>query len=338
MKVDIALEPGHSPAELRTLAGLAEEAGIATLWITHDPQARDVFLLMAEAARVTRRLRLGVMAISPFEMHPLRLASTLLTLNELSDGRASVVVGAGGAILAHARVDLSRRLRTVRECIEILKSANAERALNYDGELYKVWRYRPDWATAPAPRVLVGANREQMLRLAARCSDGVLMSDMPLQSIDAAIRTVRETLTDDGREVAGFELNNYWAFHVKPNRTEAVREARSRLVLRGMLAPFYIDAFLGKEDAQTVRKHMQSFYQAFERRDGVIQGVPEPLIEKLVDNLSLTADLNDIDQRLEVFERFAAAGLTHITLGLHDDAASAIRLIGERVVPRLADR
>ncbi len=336
MKVDIALEPGHSAAELCELAGLAEQAGIATLWITHDPQGRDVFLLMAEAARVTARLRLGVMAISPFEMHPLRLASTLLTLNELSDGRASVVVGAGGAILAHARLDLSRRLRAVHECIEIVKSANADRALDYQGEIYAVWRYRPDWATAPAARVLTGANREQMLRMSARCSDGVLMSDMPLQSIDQAIQTVRRSLADHGRNVEGFEFNNYWAFHVKPDRAAAVREARSRLVLRGMLAPFYIDTFLDEDDARTVRKHMPSFYRAFEHRDGAIEGVPEPLIETLVENLSLTADVTELDQRLEVFERFASAGLTHITLGLHDDAADAIRLIGERVVPRLA--
>lgn len=174
MQVDIALEPGHGPAELADLGRLAEQAGISTLWITHDPQERDVFLLLGEVARATRRLRLGVMAISSFEMHPLRLASALLTLGEISAGGTSVVVGAGGAILAHSRVDVSRRVRAVRECVDILKDSGPERSLDYDGEIFNVQSYRPAWAVQGRPRVLVGANREQMLRMSARRAGAVL--------------------------------------------------------------------------------------------------------------------------------------------------------------------
>jgi alkanesulfonate monooxygenase SsuD/methylene tetrahydromethanopterin reductase-like flavin-dependent oxidoreductase (luciferase family) len=336
MHVDIALEPGHSAAELVELGRLAEEAGIATLWITHDPQERDVFLLFGEVARATRRLRLGVMAISPFELHPLRLSSALLTLGEISGGRVSVVVGAGGAILAHSRIDLSRRVRTVRECVDILQDAGPERALDYDGEIFNVQSYRPAWAVQPRPRVLVGANREQMLRMSARRADGVLFSDMPLQRIDQAVRTVEQALAARGRPKTGFEINNYWAFHVKPDRARALAEARSRLVLRGMLSPFYISPFLTEDEVRQVTGYMPSFYRALARRSGVIEGVPETIISALLDNLTLTASVTELDTRLEVFERFARAGVTHISLGLHDDAADAIRLIGARVVPALA--
>jgi hypothetical protein len=40
-----------------------------------------------------------------------------------------------------------------------------------------------------------------------------------------------------------------------------------------------------------------------------------------------------MDRQLEVLHQFAESGLTHITFGLHDDPAEAIRLIGKRVVP-----
>jgi alkanesulfonate monooxygenase SsuD/methylene tetrahydromethanopterin reductase-like flavin-dependent oxidoreductase (luciferase family) len=40
--------------------------------VTNDPQARDLFMLFTKAAAVTRKIRLGVIAISPFEMHPLK--------------------------------------------------------------------------------------------------------------------------------------------------------------------------------------------------------------------------------------------------------------------------
>jgi 5,10-methylenetetrahydromethanopterin reductase len=336
MKVDIALEPNFSADELTELAQLADQQGISTLWVTNDPLARDLFMLYARLADATKRIRLGVMAISPLEVHPVKLSGQLQTLNEMSNGRASIVVGAGGAILANTRLDLSRRVRAVRECIEILKGTSADKVLNFDGELYPVWNFRTAWGVEPKPRVLAGANVDQMLRMSARRADGIHMSDMPLPLVSGVVEKVGQALTSHDRRPDDFEFNNFWAFHVKRDRAEAELEARSRLVLRGMLRPLYISPFLDDADVELVRSNMPSFYQAFYRHEAEIENVPTAIVDTLVDNLTLTATTNDLDARLEVLHEFAAAGLTHITLGLHDDPADAIRLIGERVVPALA--
>jgi len=333
MQIEIALEPEYSAAELAELATLAERNGIATIWVTNESQARDLFMLFSKVADATRSIRLGVMAVSPFEVHPIKLATALSTLNEMSNGRASLVVGAGGGIMAHTRLDLSRRVRAVKECVEVLKSANAEDTLNFAGEIYPVWNFRLPWAIEPPPRVLVGANREQMLRMSAHRSDGVHLSDIPMQLIPQTIETVKGALETHQRTPQGFEFNNFWAFHVKEDRDEAVLEARSRLVLRGMLDPLWIKPFLSDAEVKQVRDNMPSFWTQLQKRDGVIDNVPESLVDKLIENLTLTASTQELDERLAVLHQFAAAGLTHITLGLHDDAADTIRLIGERVVP-----
>jgi alkanesulfonate monooxygenase SsuD/methylene tetrahydromethanopterin reductase-like flavin-dependent oxidoreductase (luciferase family) len=333
MHIDIALEPEYTADELAELAVLAERNDISTIWVTNDPQARDLFMLFTKAAAVTERIRLGVMAVSPLEMHPLKLAASLHTLNEMSGGRASLVVGGGGAILANTRLDLSRRVLAVKECIAIIKETNATRPLNYPGELFPVWNFQPRWATDAAPRVLAGANREQMLRMAAQRADGIHMSDMPLPLVAETRQLVEQALATNDRSPDNFEFNNFWAFHVKADKAAAEREARSRLVLRGMLKEFYIEPFLDEADKKFVRDNMQSFYSAFHKRNGVIDDVPEPLVDKLVQNLSLTCAADNLDAHMPVLHDFAAAGLTHITLGLHDDPADSIRLIGERVMP-----
>ena len=336
MQIDIALEPELDADQLAELAVLAEQNGIATLWVTNDTQARDLFMLFCKAAEVTQRIRLGVMAVSPFEVHPVKLAASLNTLNEISGGRASLIVGGGGAIQAHTKLDLSRRVRAVRECIEIIKDSNAERPLNYAGEIYPVWNFRLAWAEGVAPLVLAGSNREQMLRMAAHRADGVHMSDMPLPDTPWAIDTVKTALEANGRSAEDFEFNNFWAFHVKQDRAEAEREARSRLILRGMLMTHYIDPFLNEADTTYVRNNLEGFYSAFNKRDGVIDNVPEQIINTLVENLTLTCATAELDSRLGVLHEFAAAGLTHITLGLHDEPADMIRIIGERVRPAFA--
>jgi alkanesulfonate monooxygenase SsuD/methylene tetrahydromethanopterin reductase-like flavin-dependent oxidoreductase (luciferase family) len=343
MHVDIALEPEFTASELAELGALAERAGITTLWVTNDPQARDLFGLYPKVAEATRKIRLGVMALAPFEMHPLRMAAALQTLNELSSGRAAIIVGGGGAILAHSKFDLSRRVRAVRECIDILKQAGAAKPLNYQGEIYPVWRFRQRWAVQPAPTVLAGANADQMLRMSAHAADGLHMSDMPLSLTPGAVSKVSEALVKNGRAVDAFEFNNFWAFHVKADRRAAEMEARSRLILRGMLHPRYIEPFLDEAEVKLVRDNIQSFYkpfwdqQGFYAGDGEFDGVPPAVVQKLLDGLTLTASADELDTHMEVLHDFARAGLTHITLGLHDNPADAIRLIGERVVPALRD-
>ena len=102
IKIDIALEPEYSAAELAELADLAERNGIATIWVTNDSQARDLFMLFSKVAGATQTIRLGVMAVSPFEVHPIKLAAALATLNEMSNGRASLVVGAADRHIVEA--------------------------------------------------------------------------------------------------------------------------------------------------------------------------------------------------------------------------------------------
>jgi 5,10-methylenetetrahydromethanopterin reductase len=339
MKVDIALEPEYNANEIAELGALAETNGIETIWVTNDPQARDLFMLYTKLAEATSRVRLGVMAVSPMEIHPIKLAASLHTLNEMSNGRAALVVGAGGAITANTRLDMSRRVRAVRECIDIIKRADGDEPLAYDGEIYPVWNYRLRWAVDPAPRVLAGANQEQMLKMSARAADGIHMSDMPLPLVPNAVQTVETALAMHNRSTDGIEFNNFWAFHVKHDRREAELEARSRLVLRGMLKRNYIDPFLSPADVDHVRAHMPSFYEPFYKRaefydrGGTFKDVPEPIVDKLVRSLTITAATDELDDHLETLGDFADAGLTHITLGLHDDPADAIRIIGERVVP-----
>jgi len=342
MHVDIALEPELDASQLAELSELAERNGIHTIWVTNDPQARNLFMLFMKAAETTSRIRLGVMAISPFEIHPLTLSAALQTLNEASQGRAAIVVGGAGAIQVHVPLDLSRRVRAVRECIEVLKDTRGDQSLNFEGEIYPVRRFQPRWALEQPPTVLAGANADQMLRMSARRADGVHLSDMPLPLVPAVVEKVSAALEQHDRKPDEFEFNNFWAFHVKEDRRQAELEARSRLILRGMLNRMYIDPFLGGSDVQLVRDNIRSFYEPFYDRagfyagDGSFENIPEPVAETLVQSLSLTASAAELDSKLEVLHDFQKAGLTHITLGLHDDPADAIRMIGERVVPALA--
>ena len=55
----------------------------------------------------------------------------------------------------------------------------------------------------------------------------------------------------------------------------------------------------------------------------------------LIDELTFTGDLNDVDTLIHRFWRFKEAGINEMGLRLYDDPADSIRLIGETIGPEL---
>lgn len=337
MYVDVFIPPGLSAAETIELGQLAERNGIRAVWAYNYIADPDPFVNLSWLARETTRLRMGPVAISPFQMHPLLMANSLLTLNELSGGRAELVVGAGGAVMTAMGIRPQRKIRAVRECMEFLRAAatSRERAVNFEGELYTVRGYRADWLTQPPPGLHVGANGPQMCAMAARVADGIMMSDFTIPMVEEMARIAAEVRSKQAPVAARFSINNFFAWHVKDDRAAAVDEARRYLVLRGILQPQYLASFLDGEEIDTVKRQMKVFWAAWRDQTGQFPGVPDELVNRLVEHLSLTGAVADIDRLLAELHRFREAGLDAIALGLHDDPAEGIRQIGRYVVPAL---
>ena len=77
MKVQLFLEAGIPPAELAELGALAEGYGVQTLWASSFPARREPFMCLSALAAQSGRLRMGAVPISPFELHPLKIADSL---------------------------------------------------------------------------------------------------------------------------------------------------------------------------------------------------------------------------------------------------------------------
>ena len=336
MKVQVFLEAGINPLEVVELGKLAEQAGIETLWASSFPARREPFMCLTPLAAQQRQLQLGAVPISPFELHPLKIADSLLTLNELSGGRAAVTIGGmGHSVMRVTGLKPDRRVRAVRECVEIINAAATGEPVDYQGEIFQLTNYQADWLTVDAPIVYVGANGPMMLKMAGRVADGVMLSDVPLSRM-AEVNTNMQA----GREAAGrvdepLKVANFFAWHIKEDRVLAQAEARMEMIWRGLLQAWHTEPFLGAEDAAFVEGHKDAFLQAFLKRTPEIEGVPEHLIQSLVDNLTFTGGPEDIDKIAAHLAEFAEAGLDAVTLKIHGDAHEAINLIGKYLVPAL---
>lgn len=337
MHVDVLLEPDQTPAQLIELARLCERAGIRTMWLQNYFSCRDPFMSLVPVAQATSKVGLGVCVISPWEMHPVKMANALLTLHEFSAGRAQLVIGGGGEWPARLGIEVVKRVRAVREAVELVRGGCSGQSLSYQGQMYKAWGYRPKFGIdVPPPLVYAGANQPQMLRTTVPAADGVMYSDMPRQRIVDTVRQTTEALEARQRPVAGYRINNIWAWHIKPDRAAALREARRELLLRGLLDRWYLESFLSPGDCELVERGKNAFFKAYRDRSGEISGIPPAIIDALIANLTITGTPDDLEHHLPELLAFRAAGVNELNFRLHDNPAEAIRLIGERIVPRVA--
>ena len=335
MDIDIILDARATAGELAELGRLAEEHGIRGVWVSSLLDSRDPFTNLSVLATSSSRLQLGPVAVNPYDMHPVRIASAYLTLNELANGRARLVIGGGGEALEALGIKPERRVRAVGECVEIIKRSASGEPVNFSGELFRVKNLRLGWLEAPAPPVYVGASMPQMLRMAARTADGTMMSDMPPSVAAQALRQLDQGLEAVGKSRPAFATSAFAAWHIYPDREQAIREARQWLVLRGIFRPWLLSNFLEDDEVELVMSRRDAFWQAFFSGSHMVEGVPDAVLNTLVEHITLAGSVNELDAKVEKLKAYESAGLSAVSLRLYHDPAESIRLIGKRVIPAL---
>jgi alkanesulfonate monooxygenase SsuD/methylene tetrahydromethanopterin reductase-like flavin-dependent oxidoreductase (luciferase family) len=333
MHLDIALESKVGPAKFCELGLLAEKYGFRGIWAQNYARAPDAFMTAVPLALASKKINVGVAVVCPHEMHPLKIANAVLTLNEYAGGRASVVITAGGdwtGVLKAKKAEVNR----TREALEIVKACTGDGVVKYDGEYYDAQAFTTGWKTQTPPTIYAGAHGPKMMRMAAGVADGIMLSDVQPEMFDRVMPIINEALATQ-EHAADMPLSNFVAWHVKEDREASLWEARRELIIRGWLAADWIAPYLSPEDAKLVAGNIWPFLKAFRERTGDIEGVPAHINDALVEGLTLSGDLNDIDRHIERLKKFEAAGFTEINLGIQDDPAEAIKIIGERIIPAL---
>lgn len=336
MEIDIILNEFATPRESAELAELAESYGLRAVWSSSYADGRDPFFTLALAADRTSAIRLGPLAICAKELHPLKMANALHSLNELSGGRGMICVGGGGGVIQALGMNRDHMIGDLKECLEILNGVTTDTPLNYNGKYYKTWNYYLKWATDPKPQIYVASNHPQTMQLAVKYADGLMTSDFCVPLMEQFIGMINAALDEANRPRDSFRINNFWAWHIKEDKEASWKEARLELILRGYLGEQYFAPFLTPEEVKLMRDHFQDFLDAWLKKTDVIENVPPELVTKMIENISFVGGLDAIDGAIETLQRFAAAGLTEIALRVHEDPADAIRLIGERVAPALS--
>ena len=214
-------------AGLVELGPWAESAGYQSVWVNHhvlnigyvhdrlgDRPYHDALTVLTWVAARTQHVRLGTSVLVLPYLHPMTLAKTLATLDQLSGGRVVAGVGVGSLEAEHRLVDLvpfAERGAYSDEFLAVL------RTLWTDPEPYHTGRYftlegalaSPKPRQAPLP-VLVGGNKRVALRRVARFAQGWHPLGLSPESLAARLTVLDEELDKVGRSRADIEISLRW--------------------------------------------------------------------------------------------------------------------------------
>ncbi len=193
--------------ECTRLAPEVEAMGFDAIWMADhlidiDGAIADPYALFGYFAAVTEKLFFCAAVSDCQRIHPAKMAHIVATLDEISDGRAGLGIGAGEAMNTKPfglpfEDDAKVRLDRLREYIEVVKlmwSSSAERAVSFDGEHYQLNQAWMDQKVVrdPHPPIHVGAlGSNRALRITAELGDGW----MPFVSTPAYFRKRLDYLT-----------------------------------------------------------------------------------------------------------------------------------------------
>ncbi|MFG2434733.1 LLM class flavin-dependent oxidoreductase [Streptomyces sp. NPDC048508] len=189
---------------------------------------------LTAAAGVTERMRLGTLVTSPNFRHPVPLAKELISLDDISDGRITLGIGAGGSgfdATALGQDPWTPRERADRfgEFVPLLDRLLTEDSVSYSGNFYSAHEAYDIPGCVQRPRLpfAVAATGPRGLKLAARHGQAWVTTgdpklfetgtpDQSVQAIRGQIDKLADACAGIGRDVA--ELDKILLTGFTPDR------------------------------------------------------------------------------------------------------------------------
>lgn len=207
----VVLAGGNDPDAglIVRMARLAEDAGVDSVWVGDSLVAKprlEPLAALAAVAASTSRVRLGTSVLLAALRHPVLLAQTAATVDQLSEGRLTLAMGVGGAFTpeqqnewATAGVEKRTRATRVEEIVEIVRGLWSGEPVTFHGKHFDLDEvsigYRPH--QRPGVPVLLathsGEGRSRQPARAAKLSDGIIsISDSPEEFAAIRVRVAQE--------------------------------------------------------------------------------------------------------------------------------------------------
>jgi len=196
------IHPGH----VIQVARKCEEIGVHSMWaldrVVYDNL--EPLTLLAAAAAVTSKIRLGTSVLLAALRPPAALAKTVATLDFLSNGRVTLGIGFGSRQNDFTSVASPWEHRGTRaeELVELMKRLWSGESVTHKGKFFQLDNVAvgPRPVQKPHPPIWTGGSSEAALKRAARMADGYICGSSAIPQFPAVWEKIAGYAKAAGRD------------------------------------------------------------------------------------------------------------------------------------------
>ena len=250
MKLRIFTEPqqGASYVDLLAVAQRAEALGFDAFFrsdhyqkmgshVSGLPGPSDAWITLAGIARETSSIRLGTLVNSSTFRNPGVLAISIANVDEMSNGRVELGLGAGWYLDEHRSYSipfppLGERFERLAEQLEILRGlweTPVGGEYNFAGTHYEIVKSPalPKPVQSPVPIIIGGGGKKKTPMLAARFANEFNLPFQSLERFAEQCGRVRAACESIGRDPSDLAYSAALVVCVGKNESEIARRAAS---------------------------------------------------------------------------------------------------------------
>jgi alkanesulfonate monooxygenase SsuD/methylene tetrahydromethanopterin reductase-like flavin-dependent oxidoreductase (luciferase family) len=191
------------------LGRMADAAGVHSIWVP-EGWGRDAFTLLVSLAEKTRQIRLATGIVNVYSRTPGALAQQFATLDEWSDGRAIIGLGASSAnvIEQFHGVPFQPALARIRETVAILRTLLRGDRLVHKGKWFDMdrgftLRMKP---VRPEIPIFLATLNPKSVQMTAEIADGWIPAMIPNSKLKTEISAFREAALAAGRDPSAIQV------------------------------------------------------------------------------------------------------------------------------------
>lgn len=338
--------------ELVRVGIAAEKYGFDSVWVPDhyvdvppSGDRLDPWVILSAIASQTSRVMLSTAATDALRYHPSKLAHIIVTLDELSGGRAMIGLGSGEAMnVKPFGIEWEKpaeRIQRVRETIEVLRllwRSSIDSPVSFDGRFYKLENSWLDThpTQEPYPAILVAAiTSKNLLSLAGELGDGWLSGYSTLANFKERSEVIRNAALRTHRDPGNLQFAQWFCAAMSEDE-EVLKKARaavapeillcadSRTLARyGIEIPAEIQT-----DSKVTYTGMLPDNRVASLASEVASRMPAAMVEEFVPS-------GGRDDMIEAIDQYRKSGATQIVL--RDVVGQIVKNSSEAAIETLRD-
>ena len=198
MKFGIEFVPNEPLDKIVKLVKLAEDVGFEYTWITDHYNNKNVYETLALIADGTETIKLGPGVTNPYVRSPAITASAVASLDEISNGRATLGIGPGDKATFDALgIAWTKPVSTIKDAIVQEKIP-----------------------------IYMGAQGPMMLKTAGGFSDGALINASNPKDFEVAVPLIKEGAEAEGKSISDVDVAAYTCCSIDDDAKKALGAAK----------------------------------------------------------------------------------------------------------------